>query len=151
MGTLETVSQFNREQVYEFYRSSYVPANMIIAVAGNVDSQQIKDQVESYLENKTEQEAYLPKLTPQSTPRFTNMVVKDTEQVQICLGVPGINYHDERRYTQNIMNSILGGGPVSYTHLDVYKRQPYARLIFLGYDRGRFQIYYQQRCWVRQG
>lgn len=110
LGTLETVSQFNREQVYEFYRSSYVPANMIIAVAGNVDSQQIKDQVESYLENKTEQEAYLPKLTPQSTPRFTNMVVKDTEQVQICLGVPGINYHDERRYTQNIMNSILGGG-----------------------------------------
>ena len=110
LGTLETVSQFNRDQVYEFYRSSYVPANMIISVAGNVDSQRIKEQVESYLEGKTAQEAYFPKMTPQSTPRFTNMVVKDTEQVQICLGVPGITYYDERRYTQNIMNSILGGG-----------------------------------------
>ena len=38
------------------------------------------------------------------------MVVKDTEQVQICLGVPGISYFDERRFTQNMMNSILGGG-----------------------------------------
>ena len=37
-----------------------------------------------------------------------NLVPKDIEQVQICLGVPGIPYTDERRYTQNVMNSILG-------------------------------------------
>ena len=43
-----------------------------------------------------------------------NLVPKDIEQVQICLGVPGIPYTDERRYTQNVMNSILGGGISSH-------------------------------------
>lgn len=110
LGTLETVSQFKREQVYDFYRSSYVPANMVIAVAGNVDSQQIRDLVESHLERVTFRETDFSTKPPQQLTRFTNMVVKDTEQVQICLGVPGISYFDERRFTQNIMNSILGGG-----------------------------------------
>jgi predicted Zn-dependent peptidase len=110
LGTLETVSQFQRDQVFDFYCSSYVPANMIIAVAGNVDSQQIKDLVESHLQNKSPFEADFIIQPPQPSAPFTNMVVKDTEQVQICLGVPGISYFDERRFTQNIMNSILGGG-----------------------------------------
>lgn len=35
---------------------------------------------------------------------------KDVEQLQICLGLPGLSHHDEDRFTLNVMNSILGGG-----------------------------------------
>jgi predicted Zn-dependent peptidase len=47
------------------------------------------------------------------------MVPKEIEQVQICLGVPGLSYYSDDRYTQNVMNSILGGGMSSrlFQHL----------------------------------
>jgi predicted Zn-dependent peptidase len=48
--------------------------------------------------------------SPHPGSRFIELVSKEVEQVQICLGVPGISYHSEERYTQNVLNSILGGG-----------------------------------------
>jgi predicted Zn-dependent peptidase len=48
--------------------------------------------------------------SPHPGSRFIELVPKEVEQVQICLGVPGISYHSEERYTQNVLNSILGGG-----------------------------------------
>lgn len=110
LGTLDTVANFNRDQIYDFYRTSYVPANMVIAVAGNVDSERVKDQVERHLQEQNADDADLPQISPGLSARFANLINKDTEQVQICLGVPGISYLDERRFSQNIMNSILGGG-----------------------------------------
>ena len=110
LGTVDSVQGFKREEIYSFYQEAYIPANMIIAIAGNVDANKVKEQVESYLNLdmpdgthfiNTEIGDYVP---------FIKTVAKDTEQVQICLGLPGISYQDKRRYTQNIMNSILGGG-----------------------------------------
>lgn len=145
LGTTETVSSFNRDQIFEYYRQNYVPANMVIAVAGNVDSQQIKDQVEHHLEGKSLNEVNLPQITPQPSSPFTNMVVKDTEQVQICLGVPGISYFDERRFAQNIMNSILGGGLSSRLFQALREERGLAYSVYSSpsnySDTGAFSIY----------
>lgn len=64
LGTAETVSNFERDEVFAFYQQNYVPANMVIAVAGNVDSQQIKDQVEYHLQGKSLNEVRLPQTPP---------------------------------------------------------------------------------------
>lgn len=109
LGTLENIQEMSRDTVFNYYRDHYHPANMIIAIAGNVESEHIFDRIETY-------SGYGPKYQKAVTSTVTQqnqgvtLVPKDTEQVQICLGVPGISYLDERRYTQNIMNSILGGG-----------------------------------------
>lgn len=110
LGTLESVSGFERDAIYNYYRSTYRPSNMIIAIAGNVDATRIKNKVENYLNRESREVVELPYNEVTSYTPFIKLVEKDTEQVQICLGVPGISYRDKRRYTQNIMNSILGGG-----------------------------------------
>ncbi|MBO8158316.1 pitrilysin family protein [Thermosyntropha sp.] len=112
LGTLETVSSFARDDIYSFYRQSYVPSNMVISVAGNIDGNKIKEKVEYYLDkassNREFSGAVLDK--PKESMNFVKLLPKDTEQIQICLGVPGISYLAEERYTQHVMNSILGGG-----------------------------------------
>lgn len=110
LGTLETVSEFDRENIYAFYKSCYVPSNMVISVAGNVESDRIRKQIEERLQGQTNRKVSLPGSAPQKSNRFTNLITKETEQVQICLGVPGITYFDDHRFAQNVMNSILGGG-----------------------------------------
>ena len=110
LGTVDSVQSFKREEIFDFYRRAYVPANMIIAIAGNVDALRVKEKVESYLHpDMPDSASFINIEIPDYVP-FIKTVAKDTEQVQICLGLPGISYRDKRRYTQNIMNSILGGG-----------------------------------------
>ena len=110
LGTLDSVANFSRDSIVNFYHRCYTPSNMVIAIAGNVEAEKMKDKIEAILEKDSFQQVVLPSSPPQQYNRFTSLVEKDTEQVQICWGVPGLNYHDHQRYTINIMNSILGGG-----------------------------------------
>ena len=110
LGTIESVANFKREDIFAFYRQTYKPANMVIAVTGNVEAFKVRDKVECYLNKESKEKVQLPYEKVSSYTPFIKLVEKDTEQVQICLGVPGISYRDKRRYVQNIMNSILGGG-----------------------------------------
>ncbi len=110
LGTLDSVQSFKREEIYDFYRQAYIPANMIISIAGNVNAERIQDKMESFLNQDRHGGTQFVNTKIGDYVPFIRTVAKDTEQVQICLGLPGISYQDERRYSQNVMNSILGGG-----------------------------------------
>lgn len=73
------------------------------------------------------------------------MIPKDVEQLQICLGVPSISYHDEKRFTQNVMNSILGGGMSSRLFQKLREELGLAYSVFSSpasySDTGLFSIY----------
>ncbi len=110
LGTLETVKGFSRDDVYGFYQSAYIPSNMIISVAGNVQASAIRDLMENLLSEQSSEKVDFPRINPHDYTGFLDLMEKDTEQVQICVGVQGISYKDEGRYAMNVMNSILGGG-----------------------------------------
>lgn len=110
LGSMETISAMKRDQLFDYYKKHYVPANIVIAIAGNVNSAAIKDKIEKILSEIPNAGVDFSDNIPIQQTSFINLVAKDVEQVQICLGVPGISYKDERRYTQTVMNSILGGG-----------------------------------------
>ncbi len=110
LGTLETISNMERDVLYKYYRDYYLPSNMIFAVAGNVDQNKIRDAIEKHTAKHNGQLAESILQIPEPAAAFINLLPKEVEQVQICLGVPGISYHSGDRYAQNVMNSILGGG-----------------------------------------
>lgn len=109
LGSVDNIEGIQARVIYDYYKMYYRPENMIIAVAGNIDADAVCSRLESYEGYLTDSVTF-PVLDAPAMGAGMNLVTKDTEQVQICLGVPGISYLDERRYTQNIMNSILGGG-----------------------------------------
>jgi len=47
-GTLNTIEHLSRDKTYEFYKSHYVPNNMVLTILGNFDPTTIKDQLEQY-------------------------------------------------------------------------------------------------------
>lgn len=110
LGTLESVSGFERSDIFDFYSQAYVPSNIVIAVAGNVQGLEVRDKMEEQMKSHSSSGLALEKSKPAANQGFMKFLEKDTEQIQICLGVEGLSYHDERRFTQNVMNSILGGG-----------------------------------------
>jgi len=110
LGTLQSIGAMNRDELVNYYREYYVPANMIVAIAGNIDVLKMRDYIETKMSGR---QGKAPLAVPQETFKyvpFVKLVPKDLEQIQLCVGVPGISYQAEERYIQNVLNSILGGG-----------------------------------------
>ncbi|MGE5397902.1 MAG: M16 family metallopeptidase [Chitinophagales bacterium] len=109
LGYSKIIESMDRETIMNYYRQYYNPSNMIIAVAGNVNEEEVIKRIEGY-------KGYDPDACTSLIHDSANMgqglklLNKKTEQVQICLGVPGISYLDDNRHVQTVMNSILGGG-----------------------------------------
>ncbi len=108
LGTPETVSQFNREILIDYLQKHYTPDNIVFALAGNIQIDQVIAEVEgrfSALNGKSEPDlSILPQLEP--TIYFRD---KDTEQVHLCIGSRGISRKDPRKYAVILMDSIFGG------------------------------------------
>lgn len=113
LGTIASLNAVSREDLYDYYRQFYQPRNMVIAVAGNVDRQRIAEavnrRIDEFSGNK-ESSVRDNNLAAEVGPSFVATVAKEIEQVQICVGMPSIDYFNESRYTQNVFNTILGGG-----------------------------------------
>lgn len=110
LGSVQSITEMDRDEMFQYYQTNYVPANMVISVAGNIDGDRVRDYLGNKLASHKGTAPLFEKTKPQLNGPFMNLVAKDVEQMQICLGVPGLSYHEKERYTQNVMNSILGGG-----------------------------------------
>lgn len=51
-GTVESISQINKEVLYKCYNTYYNPANMVVAVAGDVDPEKIFDIVDKNVKHR---------------------------------------------------------------------------------------------------
>lgn len=110
LGTVDTITQITRDDLYQYYQDFYQPQNMVIALAGRFDIKPIQDYLQEYFKDKANQGAVnaLPEHFTYSP--FNKAVSKQVEQVQICVGVPGMSYFDSRRSAFSLLNSMLGGG-----------------------------------------
>jgi len=144
LGRQELIASVSPAEVKAFYRRHYIPENMVIAIAGNIDCKQVEAAVNNYL-------SVLPSLTAErarSKPQCVSgirLLPKDTEQIQICIGQGSISYHDEQRYAQNVMNNILGGGLSSRLFQSIREERGLAYSVYsypsLYSDTGSYAIY----------
>jgi predicted Zn-dependent peptidase len=108
LGSPETVSRIDRPTILDYLSHHYTPDNMVFAVAGNVQFDQIVAEIEArlaHLAGRTgRQLAPIPSLEPDVVLR-----PKETEQVHICLGTRGVGRKDPDRYPVFVLDSILGG------------------------------------------
>ena len=110
LGTKDTVRSFEQEKLFEFYRRRFVPNNMIISGAGNLNHERFVDLIKSrFMDLKPVPNGFhYP--APAVTPRIVTRNKKSLEQVQLCLGVPSHPISHEKRYVSYVLNTVLGGG-----------------------------------------
>ena len=108
LGTSETVEAFRREDLIRFFRSTYVPGNLIVAAAGNLEHERTVDLVGQYfgsLPPLTDPvDEYPPLVQPDICYRE-----KDLEQVHLVIGTVAPPESHEDRFALYVLNSVLGG------------------------------------------
>jgi predicted Zn-dependent peptidase len=112
LGTKKTVSSFDQDALFAFYRDRFTPRTMVFSAAGNLEHESFVAQVERCFGSLAPSPAVTlaRREPPASTPHITLKRKKSLEQVQLTLGVPAPQVSHPDRYAIYLLNSILGGG-----------------------------------------
>lgn len=112
LGPKKNVSDFTKPDVADYMGMHYVPDNIVISMAGNIDINLAEDLVLKYfsrLERKCCKRSDV-KVELQGKSLFKH---KDIEQVHIGIAFPSVKRYDEYCDATQILNMILGGGASS--------------------------------------
>ncbi|MGY5318476.1 M16 family metallopeptidase [Neomicrococcus lactis] len=152
-GTPEIITAVSREDVLKHYARNYVPSELVITAAGSLDHDDVCALVQQALERggwELDEGADPAPRRPQEPAEIHGQHMLDVyhrpvEQAHIIMGCPGIVATDERRFTMNVLNAILGGGMSSRLFQEIREKRglAYATYSFsAGYsDAGYFGMY----------
>lgn len=145
LGTKETVRNFARPAVLDYFHHWFAPDRMIVSAAGNLEHEPLVGLVERAFGTLKARPATPPDPPPTPHPRIITRGRRELEQVHICLGVPSYPLPHEGRFACAILQTVLGGGMSSRLFQKIREREGLAYAIFSDLnaysDTGMLTIY----------
>lgn len=144
IGAAEVINGLSRDRLYDYYKTHYNPGRMIVAVAGNISHDGVIDRLRRIFESREGKRHPRQVHTP-STQRQIICRSKDTEQVHLIVGAPGLKLDHEKIYVMQIINTILGGGLSSRLFQEIREQRGLVYSVYSYHssyhDTGLFGVY----------
>jgi predicted Zn-dependent peptidase len=125
LGTAETVGAIRKRDLERYYASRYTPRNMIVAVAGRVDPDEVIRAVERLFRRRPA--GGRDRAVPERRPRPHSEVVvrprRGLEQAHVCIGLAASSHTSTRRHAAALLDVVLGGGMSSRLFQEVRERR----------------------------
>jgi len=146
LGSKASITSMRREQINRYYRRQYVPGNLVVAAAGNLDHDRVVELVDAALAYARPGEAQRRRARANGHPEpRTALRDKPTEQTHIVLGGAGLARGDDRRWAAAVLNQALGGGMASRLFQEVRERRGLVYSVYsyqdMSVDTGTFAVY----------
>lgn len=113
IGTEETIKTIKRQDILNYFSENYLPENMIISIAGNIDERECLKLLKYYFEKpSTNNQNTSRRDHIRNTYKYTNKldyIDKDTEQINLCIGMEGLPITSPKMEALMILNNIFGG------------------------------------------
>lgn len=129
IGYENTVSSFNKQHLFDYMEDRYQPSNLLVAVAGHVDHDEVVELVSKLLDQpatKTVEEVDQP-LNEYS--RSQNEISKAIEQTHMILGRRGLDFDHQDKYLLLLANTVMGGGMSSRLNQNIREKYGYCYTI----------------------
>ena len=128
IGRAEVVSSVPVPEISAWHDGRYVPGNVVVAAAGNLEHERIVSLVADAVGDA----GALPERagSPTGVAPVLRFFEKETEQYHLCLGGPGLSRSDERRFTLRILDTILGGSTSSRLFQEVREKRGLAYSVY---------------------
>src|SRR3954447_7012592 len=138
IGRAEVVGGVPADELLAFHHARYVPSNVVIAAAGNVDHDALVELVRTseagaHGEAGSRAGTTAPGLPepPAGAGEVRQLfVAKPTEQVHVCLGAPGIAREDDRRFALRVLDNIFGGTSSSRLFQEIREQRGLAYAVY---------------------
>ncbi|HHV98120.1 MAG TPA: insulinase family protein [Clostridiaceae bacterium] len=125
-GTIESISQINREILYKCYNTFYHPSNMVICVVGDLEPESVFEQVEKYIEH-SESRDEIKRLFPDEISSLNKDYVEQSLAVSTPLfqmgfkddpkGLSGFETLEREVAVKILLEMIMGKSSALYNEL----------------------------------
>src|SRR5258708_34100015 len=118
VGSSESVSELQRQDLVDFWNARYHPDNTLFAIAGKFDWDHVVEQMQTLFGNWTGHAESTPEQRPAPT---TNIALEHQEgkQDHLALMSPFPNYLDPDYYAAQLFREVLGGNMASRLFVEV--------------------------------
>jgi predicted Zn-dependent peptidase len=130
IGRADVVASVPVPDIAEWHGAHYLPSNMVVSAAGNVDHDVIVELVERSLADRATAPAPVIASGPNGARPAARFHRKETEQYHLCLGAPGIARGDERRFALRVLDTLLGGSTSSRLFQEVREKRGLAYSVY---------------------
>ncbi|MGO8723377.1 MAG: M16 family metallopeptidase [Acidimicrobiales bacterium] len=136
LGEPEVITKVTVPAIRSFFDTHYLPGNMVIAAAGDLDHDRLAAGIEARFAGRS---GGRPPSREAPSAAAVPLVVepRDTEQAQLVLGVRAPDRHSPERFSLAVLNHILGGGLSSRLFQEIREARGLAYSI--GSDRSAYQ------------
>jgi len=148
IGSADTINNMKQEDLINFHKNYCVPNNMVIAIFGDIDANEVTTKVEKAFEKFQYGKFTPPQILaeePLTSIRNAEMQ-KEIQQAVICMGFPSTTVYDNDRYNIEVLDAVLSG--VSLPGGRLHERLRANQLVYVvhaynqaGLDPGMFVIY----------
>ncbi|WP_081491110.1 M16 family metallopeptidase [Mycolicibacterium phlei] len=138
IGSAESISAMTRAQLHSFHQRRYTPERMVLAVAGNVDHDEVVGLAREYfgarlVRGRTPVPPRKGAGRVSGKPVLT-VVNRDCEQTHMTIGVRTPGRHWEDRWALTVLNTALGGGLSSRLFQEVRENRGLAYSVYSTVD-----------------
>ena len=132
IGTSEHLKNPSMEKIHEYFNERYVPNNMAIVLAGDLDPDYTIDLIQKYFGHYERKD--IPEFIPAVEdsilePEIVNVQGSDLEWVTIGFRLPGVDNED--MYILSLMDGLLSNGQAGLIDLNLVKSQK----VLMGYSQ----------------
>ncbi|MEX0890463.1 MAG: pitrilysin family protein [Balneolaceae bacterium] len=145
IGFEDTVRTFSREDLFQYVRERYQPWNILVSVAGNMDHDEVRKQVEVHFKDPGMEGKKKSAVSFDAYKRHCEILHRPIEQTHMIIGRRGLYFDHKDKYLLLLANTVLGGGMSSRLHQNV--REKYGYCYSIGTfnqsftDSGLFGVY----------
>jgi predicted Zn-dependent peptidase len=143
-GERATVEAITPDDVRSFFAAWYRPANMVVAVAGAIEHDEVVAQVQRAF-RVSDPGSRPARAAPVAAMRPLAVIRRSCEQVHLVLGFRGLDRDDPGREPLDVMNHVLGGGMSSRLFDEIREKRGLAYSVYSGTasyaDAGALAIY----------
>ncbi len=148
LGEKETIKNFNRKLILDYFHNMYQPDNMVISITGNISIKKIFEVIENspFAPKASIKPRRISKINfkEQLTPKL-KLIPKRVNQTHLCFGFEAISRFHPDKVTMDLLNIILGAGLSSrlFQKIRVKEGLSYDIHSYIQYfnDTGSFNIY----------
>jgi predicted Zn-dependent peptidase len=159
LGTAESITSIKRRDLVRYRTEKYTSGHLVVAAAGNLRHEDVVELSKHYIQTSTNNDSEPMLQAPPVIEKPDSMVreyYKPIQQAHICLGTVGFNALDEKRFSMQVLNTLLGDGMSSRLFQNIREKYGFAYAVYsfnnMMQDTGAVGVYigtdnsHVQRC-----
>ena len=108
LGSAESIQKLRRDEMAEYFQRRYGPGNMVLAITGRLDFDEIVKLAEKYMGAWQRVDAPRRQPNPLYRPKRTDLTDPKLNRMYTMGMTPGPSAQDERRFAARVLADVIG-------------------------------------------